>query len=146
MEEQLNDRRLEFKSFVKDHPELITDMKKHGHTWKDLYEAYQLFGKEAEVWDLYHVPEKKKSSDIKGTFKKVTDYIQELDGESVKEHLSLVDGLLTDLQGYLSPKKENSTNEPLPNTRGFMPQQPYQNQQPFYPNWYGPSMQPPKRP
>lgn len=150
MEEKLNEQRLQFKTFVKDHPELITDMKKHGHNWKDLYDAYQLFGNEAEIWSLYRTSEKKKGSDIKGTLKKVTEYIQELDGESVKQHLTLVDGLLTELQGYLKPKKDKEiekvkTEQPLPRMQGFMQPQPYQNQQNYYPNWYGQQQQPPRR-
>ncbi len=146
MENQLNDHRLQFKAFVKQHPELITDMKKHGHNWKDLYEAYQLFGEEADIWSLYSTPEKKKGSDIKGTLKKVTDYLQEMDGESVKQHLTLVDGLLTELQGFLSPKKEKETAETIENKQGPLQRGPNYNQSQYYPNWYGPPMQPPRRP
>lgn len=146
MENQPNDNRLQFKAFVKQHPELITDMKKHDHTWKDLYEAYQLFGDEADIWNLYHSPEKKKSSDLKGTIKKVTDYFQEMDGESIKQHLTLVDGLLTDLQGFLSPKKDQEKVETSPNSQNPPPQQPYYNRPQYYSSWYGPPVQPPRRP
>lgn len=138
MEEPLNDQKLKFKKFVKEHPELITDMKKHDHTWKDLFEAYQLFGEEADIWKMYNRPTKSKGFDVKDTLKKFSDYLQNMDGESLKQNLALAEGLLTDLQGFIKtkgPEKPVEKNQPGP-----------QQQYPYNQQWYQRPPQPPVRP
>lgn len=42
-----------FKSFVKLHPELATQVMNHKTTWQDFYELYELYGEKGKVWDNY---------------------------------------------------------------------------------------------
>lgn len=43
----------DFKDFVSKHPDLVSIVKNKTHTWQDLYEVYDLYGNDENLWDRY---------------------------------------------------------------------------------------------
>lgn len=43
----------EFKNFVKKYPELAVHVKNNIYSWQDLYQVYDIYGEEKEVWDQF---------------------------------------------------------------------------------------------
>ena len=43
----------EFKNFVKKYPELAVHVKNNTYSWQDLYQVYDIYGEEKEVWDQF---------------------------------------------------------------------------------------------
>lgn len=43
----------EFKDFVSKHPSLIGVVQDKSHSWQDLYEVYDLYGEDENLWDKY---------------------------------------------------------------------------------------------
>lgn len=43
----------EFKEFVSKHPALVEVVKKKTHSWQDLFEVYDLYGNDENMWDRY---------------------------------------------------------------------------------------------
>ncbi len=43
----------EFKQFVASHPALVEVVKNKTHSWQDLFEVYDLYGKDEAMWDRY---------------------------------------------------------------------------------------------
>ena len=43
----------EFKQFVASHPALVEVVKNKTHSWHDLFEVYDLYGKDEAMWDRY---------------------------------------------------------------------------------------------
>ena len=43
----------EFKSFVRLHPELVSYVRDKKNTWQDFYEIYDMYGDSEDVWNRY---------------------------------------------------------------------------------------------
>ena len=43
----------QFKEFVKNNPKLIDYVKNNNKNWQDLYEIYDLYGEDSDIWDNY---------------------------------------------------------------------------------------------
>ncbi len=43
----------EFKSFVKEHPALVSVVRNKTHSWQDLYEVFDLYGTDESLWNKY---------------------------------------------------------------------------------------------
>ena len=42
-----------FKVFARNHPELATKVMNNDVSWQKLYELYEMYGEESDVWDNY---------------------------------------------------------------------------------------------
>ena len=86
-----------FKIFVKAHPEFITTIKNNDYSWQKLYEIYDLYGEDMDVWNKYVNKEEKNDSSMKeliNTVKKIdTDTIQRGIG-GIQRALELFSGLI----------------------------------------------------
>ena len=47
--------KIEFKEFVKKNPQLIKYVESGGSSWQKLYEIYDLYGENNEVWNKYQI-------------------------------------------------------------------------------------------
>lgn len=43
----------EFKNFVSTHPSLVNIVKDKSHSWQDLFEVYDLYGNDENLWNKY---------------------------------------------------------------------------------------------
>lgn len=110
-----------FKKFVRSHPELGNHVMDNKTSWQKLYELYDMYGEESDVWDKYivrHSFEKSKGSE--SSFGDLINMIRNVDLESVQKGVSNLQktiGLLQDIG--VGSKTNTSTYEPRPMYRYF---------------------------
>lgn len=105
-----------FKQFVRLHPELGNSVMDNTTSWQKLYELYEMYGEESNVWDkfftrnLVATPETHESS-----FSDLLSMIKNVDLESVQKGVNSLQktiGLLQDIG--LGTSKKEPTYEPRP--------------------------------
>lgn len=116
-----------FKSFVKLHPELATQVMNHKSTWQDFYELYELYGEKGKVWDNYFgntatigVSSKQKSSSMT----ELINMVKNVDLDSVQKTVGSLQktiGLLQDIGigNTTSTATKASNYEPRPMYKYF---------------------------
>lgn len=115
-----------FKSFVRKNPNLIAQVRNSTTTWQELYELYDLYGEEDNVWKDYikkeETREVKKPSSFAGTntlnniieMAKNIDTVKLQDGiTSMQKAISLFGDMLT------KDKPETNSYTPRPIYRKF---------------------------
>ena len=106
-----------FKTFAKSHPELAKNVMSGKTSWQKLYELYDIYGENSNVWDtFFSKPIEVAQSSIKDMF----NTIKNLDMDSVQKGVSNLQktiGLLQELG--IGSQKETTTYEPKPIYRRF---------------------------
>ena len=106
-----------FKTFARSHPELAKNVMSGKTSWQKLYELYDIYGENSNVWDTYFSkPIEVAQSSIKDMF----NTIKNLDMDSVQKgvtNLQKTIGLLQELG--IGSQKETSMYEPKPIYRRF---------------------------
>ena len=72
----------QFKTFVKAHPHLIDKVHQQEFTWQELYEAYDLYGEEAP---LFQAPKPARTQSGKVNFQEMAELFRNVDLESVQK-------------------------------------------------------------
>lgn len=67
----------DFKKFVQTKPELANYIEDNSMTWQKFYELYDMYGEDEKIWSKY--PAK--------TTKKVSDFMTNLDTDSIEKHI-----------------------------------------------------------
>ena len=123
-----------FKSFARNHEELAMQVMSNKTTWQKLYELYDIYGEESEIWKNYFSSGNKEVTSIKNesttsteaptTFKDFFNTFKNLDLDSVQKgvtNLQKTIGLLQDIG--LGGTTNNSSNtgqyEPRPMYKYF---------------------------
>ncbi len=89
-----------FKSFARLHPELITNVMNKKTNWQQLYEIYEIYGENSNIWKDYFQVEKGISSSVPESFKDFFQTIKNIDMDSVQKGISNIQktiGLLQDI-------------------------------------------------
>lgn len=81
-----------FKSFARLHPELAESVLKNNVTWQKLYELYDIYGENSNIWDKYFTKTlgDSKISDIVDTIKKVDLNTVQNNIESMQKAIELL--------------------------------------------------------
>lgn len=119
------DKKEEFKMFVKDNPRLINVVHKGEMTWQKLYELFDIYGKDNNVWDKYI-----KNESIKNTNSKlietigladIVNIVKQIDLDSIQNGVSSIQRVLGVLQdfGKSDTKPSESTYTPRPIYKHF---------------------------
>ena len=100
-----------FKEFVKNHPELIQEVRKGNATWQNLYEDWYLLGEDDPKWGGSKASEKKdsveeqeKKTDWLGT---IMGAVKNMDPEQLQGQISNISQALGAIQGVLSQFQGN---------------------------------------
>lgn len=100
-----------FKEFVKNHPELIQDVRKGNATWQELYEDWYLLGEDDPKWSGSKTSEKKESGEEP---EKKTDWlgtimgaVKNMDPEQLQGQINNISQALGAIQGVLSQFQGN---------------------------------------
>lgn len=56
----------EFKEFVRRHPKLVEEVRNKKRSWQEIYEEWDLFGDDHEIWEPYLPDVKKRPSTANG--------------------------------------------------------------------------------
>ena len=103
-----------FKIFAKNHPELADKVLKGTFSWQQLYELYEIYGEENQVWN--NILDNKIVDTT--SFKEVFNTLKNLDMDSVQKGITNLQKTISLLQDIGIPKKE-STYEPRPIYKRF---------------------------
>ena len=93
------DKKEAFKSFAKNHPELVNSIKSGETSWQKLYEIYDIYGEDNRAWDTYF--NKKSSPNLNS----LTDIVKNIDMDSVQKHINTAQkalGIVEELTGKAS--------------------------------------------
>ncbi len=102
-----------FKSFVKQRPNLANSVVNGDTSWQKLYELYELYGSDSSVWDRYLSPSKTV------TLKDILDSLKNIDVTEIQNSItSLQKGILY-IEDLIKSKESklpiiNSNYEPRP--------------------------------
>ncbi len=86
----------EFKKFVSFHPEFVDYVKNNNVSWQSLYELYDLYGEDSNVWKKYIKKDLKETIGIEGilnTLKSINLDSLEENINSIQKAVSLVEEL-----------------------------------------------------
>lgn len=114
----MNDKKVEFKKFVGNHPELINYIKNKDMTWQNFYEIYDIYGDSPDAWNKYF------NNDIRQTV--TSDKIQELTGllkninmDNVQKHVNNAQKAINIIQELTKKTPEVVTKVPRPITKFY---------------------------
>ena len=74
------DKKEAFKSFAKNHPELLNSIKNGDTTWQKLYEIYDIYGEDRKAWDTYF--------HSNNSINNISDIVKNIDMDSVQKHIN----------------------------------------------------------
>ena len=109
-----------FKSFVRNHQELAQVVSTNKTSWQKLYELFEMYGENSNVWDKYLTRNITSSQTKTSSIQELVDMIKKVDLQSVQKgvnNLQKTIGLLQDI-GIGSGAKA-STYEPRPMYKYF---------------------------
>ena len=88
------DKKAEFKAFASLHPKLNDAVLNHQVTWQELYETYDIYGKDSKVWDKYLNNEPVDLTKIRDSLKNI-DYDKLEDSiNNAKKALGIISALI----------------------------------------------------
>lgn len=96
-----------FKSFVRTKPELVDYIEDGSMTWQKFYEIYDMYGPDETVW--------KKYSSKKTSTKRVSDFMESLDVDSIQSHIETAQKALSFISELTSKGSETISNVIKPN-------------------------------
>ncbi len=103
------DKKEEFKSFARLHPELVTYVKNGEMTWQKFYEIYDIYGGEESAWQNYlNVRSASPSLDAGDAVGTITNKIKNIDMNSIQEHIKTAQKALN-LVSELTGKSETTS-------------------------------------
>lgn len=86
-----------FKNFARIHPELATSVLNGKASWQQLYEIYEIYGENNNIWNNFI---KNNEMDISSSFKDLLNTIKGLDMDSVQKGINNIQkaiGLIQDI-------------------------------------------------
>lgn len=108
----------EFKKFVRLHPEFIEQVNANNVSWQSLYELYDMYGEESNVWERYTNNSSKiaSSSTKNSTWSDIVNIAKNMDVNKVQEGIVSIQkalGLVSDLFVKDNQTKSEYTPRPL---------------------------------
>lgn len=111
------DKMAEFKTFVKEKPELVRYVHNGDMTWQKFYELYDLYGTKEEVWKPYQKEVKetqtKETTATAFGMGEILGWLKTVDLDSLQNGISSMQRVLGVLQDF-GNKEENTTPEYKP--------------------------------
>ena len=77
-----------FKSFVAKNPHLAKSVMNGKTTWQNLYEMYDLYGEQSEVWNEFKASDEDSSRDSTPGFKDLINTFKNLNMDNVQKNIS----------------------------------------------------------
>ena len=106
-----------FKLFARNHPELATQVINDKISWQKLYELYEIYGEDGNIWNKYISKNTELSnSNNQTSIKDIINMVKNIDLDSVQKgvnNLQKTIGLLQDI-GIGKTTNEVNTYEPKP--------------------------------
>ena len=104
-----------FKSFVRKNPNLITYVREKNTSWQELYELYDLYGEDPTIWNKYLNKEEKKieeqttSTSSTNPLNNILTMAKNIDADKLQDGLSSIQKAVDLFGGLLVKDKGTST-------------------------------------
>ena len=102
----------DFKKFISNHTEFVDYVKTHNTTWQELYELYDLYGENNDIWKRYLKKDITDSINIKGLF----NTLKNINLDSLEENITSIQkavGLVEELTKNEENKEITSKEEKI---------------------------------
>lgn len=119
----------EFKSFVRQNPNLANYIKDGSMTWQKFYELYDMYGSENEVWNSYKKNDVRNDNITKTaaslgsfTLADTLNFIKNIDLDSLQNGISSIQrvvGVVSDLTNKNTVSQNKSEYKPRPLYKHF---------------------------
>ena len=127
--------KIEFKEFVKKNPQLIKYVESGDSSWQKLYEIYDLYGENNEVWNKYQINSSSgdrssntnssanNSFNLGNNFKDLLNMVKGVDLNTVQKGSKSLDKAIEAFKGIIPDKSSTdalkNTYEPRPTYKYF---------------------------
>ena len=91
-----------FKTFVRNNPSLIKYVKENKGTWQELFETYELYGEDNNIWKQY-INETK----ITNSFNEIINTIKNIDLEKLQNGIENIQSTISLIQNFGSNQTQN---------------------------------------
>lgn len=99
----------EFKEFIKLHPELAKGVNSGKTSWQHLYELFDLYGSDSNVFDEFiNSKSINQNNNINNNFNNAIETLKNIDMNSVKSNLSSIQKALSFLEDFTKPEDVKS--------------------------------------
>lgn len=92
-----------FKKFVRTKPQLIKYVKEKNISWQNLYETYELYGENSNIWEEYT-----KENNQLNSFDEIIKTIKTLDLEKIQNGIESIQSTISLIQNFGSNSQNNS--------------------------------------
>ncbi|MBU8907143.1 YlbD family protein [Desertibacillus haloalkaliphilus] len=123
-----------FKTFVKDHPLLIKEVRQKRTTWQQLYEEWMLLGDDDPQWEKYkkrHLKQDRSESENVESSDQATEnsesitqlmsLLKKVNFNDIQHHLSQFNGLISNVQTIMKQFQGSSSNQQSESQQGQQP-------------------------
>mgnify|MGYP003559557940 CR=1 FL=1 len=100
----------EFKAFVRKKPELARYVNEGKSSWQKIYEQWNLYGEENEVWNDFSKETNKNSVESSLNFSSVGNIIKNIDMASLQKGVNSLQKIIELLQGFTLGSESNKTD------------------------------------
>ena len=95
-----------FKTFVRSKPQLVKYVKEKNISWQNIYEIYELYGENNNVWEEYT-----KEKNIQNSFDDIIKTIKTLDLEKIQSGIESIQSTISMIRN-LGNNNQNNRYEP----------------------------------
>ena len=114
-----------FKTFVKNNPNLVTHVRNGNMSWQNFYELYDLYGEKEEIWKEY-LQKKERSINIEkktnttSTFSNILEMAKNIDTNKIQDGITSIQKAISLFSDMITKEKtETNTYSPRPIYRRF---------------------------
>lgn len=91
----------DFKKFISNHIEFVDYVKKNNVSWQSLYELYDLYGEDENIWKKYIKQSTKETLNISG----LLDTIKNINIDSLEENINSIQKAVSLVEELTRPSK-----------------------------------------
>lgn len=112
----------EFKEFVKTRPELASSVINNETTWQKLYETYDLYGEDNEIWNSFkkiNNETKKDTTESNISIKNILNSLANIDVESFQSNISNIQKAIGFFEELTRNTKKNEKDKKVKKSQNY---------------------------
>jgi hypothetical protein len=109
--QQIHPSIVKFKEFVREHPQLIQEVRAGKKSWQELYEDWYLLGESDKSWGKYKSKSTEETSESKKDFmSQIFTMIKNVDMNQFQQQISNAGSAISTIQSVISQFQGGNTN------------------------------------